>query len=64
MTGRDEDNLQFLGHYTPAGSTTGHTWSDKAIVKFAENLPGKKGGKNRTKEALWLQADGNICVTF
>jgi hypothetical protein len=64
-TGRDEENLQFLGHYTAVGQTTGFTWSDSSIEKFAVNLPGKgEGTSARVKEALWLKADGNIRATF
>ena len=64
VTGRDEKKLQFLGHYTATGSTTGNNWTDKKIVEFATNLPGKGHDKARVKSALWLKADGCIRATF
>jgi hypothetical protein len=64
-TGRDEESLQFLGHYTAVGEKTGHTFSDDEIVSFATNLPGvRKESSGRVKEALWLKAAGSIRVTF
>jgi hypothetical protein len=42
-TGRDEVNLQFLGHYSALKTHIGNDWSDDKILRYVRNLPGKKG---------------------
>ena len=64
-TGRDENNLQFLGNDSGRTTNIGNEWSDDQIRHFVENLPGKKKGNGgNVKEALWMKANGCIRVNF
>ena len=64
-TGRDEQHLHFLGHYTAHTAEIGNNWDTKKIIDYATHLPSHKQGKTgKAKEALWLQADGNIRAFF
>jgi hypothetical protein len=64
-TGRDEDYLQFLGHYTATRGIIGEAWNSENMNTFVDRLPSTKVAREKKcKEALWLKADGHLCVWF